>query len=79
MEVPTLEGKSKLKILPGSQTGTVFRLKAQGIPHLRRNGRGDQLVTLLVVTPDALNKKQRQLFQELADSLSPAKRHKNKS
>ena len=73
VEVPTLDGKTKLKLPPGSQTGKVFRLKNKGIPHLHRRGRGDQLVTLLVVTPDSLTKKQRQLFQELADTLGPAK------
>ncbi|MBA7678467.1 Chaperone protein DnaJ [subsurface metagenome] len=72
VEVPTLDGKTKLKLPAGSQTGQVFRLKGQGVAHLHRGGHGDQLVTLLVVTPDSLTKKQRQLFQELADSLSPA-------
>ncbi|MEE9521000.1 MAG: molecular chaperone DnaJ [Dehalococcoidales bacterium] len=73
VEVPTIDGKkSKLKVPAGSQTGKVFRLKNKGVPHLRRRGHGDQLVTLLVVTPDSLSKKQRQLFQELADTLGPA-------
>jgi len=72
VEVPTLNGKAKLKIPPGSQTGQVFRLKKQGVPHLHRNGRGDQLVTLFVATPQSLTKKQRQLLQELGDSLGPA-------
>jgi len=71
VEVPTLDGNTKLKISAGSQTDTVFRLKGKGIPHLHRNGRGDQLVKLLTVTPDSLTKRQRQLFQELADTLSP--------
>jgi molecular chaperone DnaJ len=72
VEVPTLEGKTKLKIPAGSQTGTVFRLKGQGIHHLHGSGRGDQLVTLFVVTPDKLTKQQRQLLEELASSLDPA-------
>jgi molecular chaperone DnaJ len=71
VEVPTLNGKTKLKIPAGSQTGQVFRLKGQGIPHLRGNGRGDQLVTLFVVTPDSLTEKQRQLFRKLGESLGP--------
>jgi len=73
VEIPTLDGKTKLKIPAGSQTGEVFRLKGRGIPHLRRSGAGDQLVILSVVTPEKLTQKQRQLFQELADSLSSAK------
>jgi molecular chaperone DnaJ len=72
VEVPTLDGKTKLKIPAGSQTGQVFKFKNQGIAHLRRGGRGDLLVTLFVVTPDSLTAKQRQLLQELGESLSPA-------
>ena len=73
LEVPTLDGKTTLKIPAGNQTGKVFRLKNKGIPHLHRNGSGDLLVTLFVVTPESLTEKQRQLFHEMADSLGPAK------
>ena len=66
IEVPSLVGKSKIKVPPGSQTGKLFRLKGQGISHLNRTGRGDQLVILVVVTPESLNEKQRQLLKELA-------------
>ena len=72
VEIPTLDGKTKLKVPAGSQTGEVFRLKGQGIPHLRRSGRGDQLIILSVVTPEKLTKRQRQLLEELAGSLSSA-------
>jgi len=71
VEVPTLYGKSKLKIPTGSQTGQIFQLKDKGIPHLHRSGHGDQLVRLFVVTPDSLTKQQRQLFEELAKTLRP--------
>jgi molecular chaperone DnaJ len=71
IEVPTLEGKTKLKIPAGSQNGIVFRLKNKGFPRLNRRGRGDQLVTLRVITPESLTKKQRKLFQELADTFEP--------
>ena len=74
VEVPTLYGKSKLKIPSGSQTGRLFQLKDKGIPHLHRSGRGDQLVRLLVVTPESLTKEQRQLFEELAKSTGPVRR-----
>ncbi len=73
VEVPTLDGKVKLKVPAGCQTGKVSQLKNKGIPHLHRRGRGDLLVTLRVVTPDKLTKEQRRLFQELANSLNPAK------
>ncbi|MFC1954968.1 molecular chaperone DnaJ [Chloroflexota bacterium] len=74
LKVPTLYGESKLNIPAGSQTGRVFRLKDKGIPHLHRGGRGEQLVKLLVVTPDSLNKQQRQLFEELNRSLGPIRK-----
>ena len=74
--VPTLYGEVELEVPTGCQSGKVFRLRNKGISHLHRNGQGDQIVKLLVVTPDKLTKQQRQLFQELADSLSPAKRDK---
>ena len=69
VEIPTLDGKRKLKLPAGSQTGKVFRLKGEGIPRLQRSGRGDELVTLFVATPGKLTERQRQLFQELAESL----------
>ena len=78
VKIPTLDGNAKLKIPAGSQTGDVFRLKGKGIPHLNRHGRGDQLVPIFVVTPDKLSKRQRQLLEELADSLSPANLPTNK-
>jgi len=74
IEVPTLDGKIKLKLPAGSQTGKVFRLKGKGIPHLHRRGRGDQLVRLLVVTPESLTKEQRRLLEELAKNLGLAKK-----
>jgi len=69
VEVPTLDGKHKLKIPAGSQTGKVFQVKHQGIPHLHRGGRGDELVSLFVVTPEKLDEKQRQLLQDLGITL----------
>ncbi len=78
IEVPTLDGDAKLKIPAGSQTGKVFRLKNKGIPHLQGRGQGDQLVRLKVVTPESLTKKQRQLFEELADEFGNGKKSKKK-
>ncbi|OGO17815.1 MAG: molecular chaperone DnaJ [Chloroflexi bacterium RBG_16_50_11] len=73
LEVPSLHGVCKLKIPAGSQTGKVFRLKDKGIPHLHGGGRGDEIVRLCVVTPEALSKEQRRLFEELAKSLGTEK------
>jgi molecular chaperone DnaJ len=70
VEVPSLVGKTKIKIPSGSQTGRLFRLKGQGIAHLNKGGRGDQLVILVVLAPEGLNDKQRQLLKELGNSLT---------
>jgi molecular chaperone DnaJ len=69
VEVPTVDSPLTLKIPPGTQTGKLFRLKEKGVPRLRGGGRGDQLVMVHVVTPEALNEEQRRLFQELAKTL----------
>ena len=76
VEVPTLEGSTKLRIPAGSQSGQLFRLRNKGIPHLRSGGRGDQLNELQVVTPEALTKRQRELFEELSQTLGPTKKAK---
>ncbi|MBI4285204.1 MAG: molecular chaperone DnaJ [Chloroflexi bacterium] len=74
VEVPTLEGAAKLKIPAGSQTGSIFRLKNKGIPHLHKGGRGDQLVKLKVVTPESLTDEQRKLLKALSESFSRPKK-----
>lgn len=66
IEVPTLDGPVKLKIPEGTQTGTTFRLRGKGIPHLRGYGRGDQHVKVYVAVPRRLGEKQRQLLREFA-------------
>jgi molecular chaperone DnaJ len=69
IEVPTLDGDEKLKIPSGTQPGKVFHIRNKGVPHLRRNGRGDQLVIVNVAVPTKLTKEQRELFEKLAESL----------
>jgi len=69
VDVPTLDGPTKLTIPAGTQNGTVFRLKGKGVPVLRSNRRGDQLITARVVVPVKLNEKQRKMLKELGDSL----------
>lgn len=64
IEVPTLEGKAKLKIPAGTQPGTIFRMKGRGIPFLHGYGRGNQMVEIIVRVPDKLNKKQKELLRE---------------
>ena len=69
VEVPTLNGKVKLKIPSGAQSGKQLRLKDKGVGHLRGGGRGDQIVKLRLVTPEKLTKEQKKLFEELAKSM----------
>ena len=69
IEVPTIDGDEKLKIPAGTQPGKVFHLKHKGVPHVRRSGRGDQLVLVNVAIPTKLTKEQRELFEQLAESL----------
>ena len=69
ISVPTLDGDEEFVIPAATQTGDVFRLRGKGVPYLRRNGRGDQLVIFHVVTPAKLTKRQKELFSELGKSL----------
>jgi molecular chaperone DnaJ len=68
VEVPTIDGPSRLEVPAGTQHGMVFRLRGKGVP--RRGGRrGDHLVRISVVTPTSLGERERQLFEELKRSL----------
>jgi molecular chaperone DnaJ len=78
IEVPTLDGDEKLKIPSGTQPGKIFHMKGKGVPHLRRNGRGDQLVIVNVEIPAKLTKEQRELFEKLAESLGTTVKPKEK-
>ncbi len=69
VRVPTIDGEEEVAIPAGTQSGTVHRLKARGVPYLRKAGRGDQLVVINVEIPKKLNKKQEQLFMELSETL----------
>jgi molecular chaperone DnaJ len=69
VEVPTVDGLTKLKIPAGIQPGKVLRMRGKGVPHLRGNGRGDQMVVVNVEVPKALSVEQRKLMEQLAESL----------
>lgn len=66
IDVPTLAGKVKLKIRPGTQSGKVERLKGKGFVDLHGYGSGDELVRIVVETPRRLNPRQRELLEEFA-------------
>ncbi len=67
IEVPTLNGKVRLKIPVGTQADKIFRLKGKGIPELNGYGRGDQLVKISLYTPEKIDKEEKKLIEKLAD------------
>ncbi len=79
VEVPTVDGPEKIRIPPGTQPGKVLRLRGKGVPYLRGNGRGDQLVIVNVGVPTRLTAEQRRLFEELAKSLGSEVRPRERS
>ena len=80
VEVPTLSGKSVLRVEPGTQPGTVLRMRGKGIPHLQAGGIGDQLVRFNVFVPTSLSSKEKETLRELAKSkhFSPSEGHAGK-
>jgi len=67
IEVPTLEGKAKIQIHAGTQTGKTIRLRGKGLPSLRSASRGDQHVRVFVEVPTKLNDRQRELLEAFAE------------
>ena len=65
VDVPTIDGDLKIRIQPGTQPGTVIRLRGKGVPHVRGNGRGDQYVRIGLHVPSYLSRHQRELLEEL--------------
>lgn len=68
IEVPTIEGKAKVKIEPGTQSGKVLRLKGKGIPDINGYGRGDLLININVWTPQKLSKEEHRTLEQLRES-----------
>ena len=66
VEVPTLTGKAELKMPPGTQHGQMFRLSGLGLPDLRTNRKGDEIIQLVVEIPKKLNKEQKQMLRDFA-------------
>lgn len=63
--VPTIDGPLDLRIQPGTQSGTLIRLRGKGVPHVQRGGRGDEYVKITVRIPTKLDKRSRELIQQL--------------
>lgn len=69
IKVPTIDGEATLKIPSGTQSNTIFKMKDLGVPYLRKNVRGDQLVKVVVHTPTSLSKKQEDLLKKFEASM----------
>ncbi len=80
IEVPTIDGKAKVKIEAGTQSGKVLRLKAKGLPEVNSYSRGDILVNINVWTPQHLTKDEKKIMEDLreAENFKPKPSRKDK-
>jgi molecular chaperone DnaJ len=69
IEVPSLEGKEKLKIPAGTQGGSQFRIRGKGVPQVHGGKRGDLIVHVRVAVPNKLTREQKKVFEQLLDML----------
>ena len=67
VEVPTIDGKVRIKIAPGTHAGKVLRLRGKGLPDVNGYGRGDIMVVVDITIPDDLTKEERKLIEQLAE------------
>lgn len=68
IEVPTIDGKARIKLDPGTQGGKILRLKGKGIPEVNSYHKGDQLIQINIWTPKILNNEERELLEKLKES-----------
>ncbi|MGN0194200.1 MAG: molecular chaperone DnaJ [Pseudoramibacter sp.] len=79
IEVPTVDGKVKMKIPEGTQTGKEFRMRGKGVKNVNGYGRGDQYVSIRVETPQKLTRKQKELMRKFGESLTKKNHQKGAS
>ena len=81
VEVPTIDGKARIKIKPGTQAGEIFRLKGKGLPNVNAYGNGDQLIHVNVWVPKEVSADERNHLEKMRDSHNfkpnPGKNEKN--
>ena len=80
IEIPTVSGKAKIKVEPGTQSGKVLRLKGKGLPHVQRYGQGDLFVHINVWTPKKVSKEEKEILEKLrgSDNFTPSTDHHDK-
>lgn len=67
LEVPTVEGNIRIKVRPGTQSGSMLRLRGKGVTKLRGRGKGDEYVKIVVSVPERLNRNQRNILNQLRE------------
>lgn len=65
IKIPTIENEIKIRIRPGTQSGTMMRLHEQGVAHLHGRGKGDEYIRINVLIPEKLNKEQKNIIEEM--------------
>ena len=80
IEIPTVGGKAKIKVEPGTQSGKVLRLKGKGLPILQGYGSGDMFVHVNVWTPKKLSKEEKEILEKLrtSENFQPSPDHHDK-
>ena len=68
VEVPTIDGRAKIKIPAGTQSGKIFRLKGKGFPQVNGYEKGDQLIHVNVWTPQNISSEEKSSLEKLAQS-----------
>lgn len=68
VEVPTISGKARVKIAPGTQPGKILRLRGKGLPSPNGYGTGDQLINIMVYIPEEINNDEKNIFEKLKES-----------
>ena len=73
IDIPTLDGVSTLKIPSGIQSGKLLRMRSKGFPMLRTSSRGDQIVRVIIKTPESISRGSKKIIEKLSDELGPIK------
>jgi molecular chaperone DnaJ len=79
--VPTIDGRAKIKIPAGTQSGKIFRLKGKGFPEVQGYNRGDQLINVNIWTPQSVSAEEKEALEKMTNSSNfkpnPAKGEKS--
>jgi molecular chaperone DnaJ len=67
IKIPTVEGEVKIRVRPGTQSGTMMRLRERGVPHLHGRGKGDEYIRLNVIIPEKPTREQKNLVEEMKE------------